>query len=151
MNAGTIRKVIIAVIVIGAASAYLLYQTGESSWVYYYTVDEFVESESGKSPQGSDTQAPQTIRNGVIRLAGRVKAGSIVSKPEKMQLDFELIGQNKSVTVRFSGVAPKNFAADRDVVVEGRISADGTFEAKKILTRCESKYRVKLNPDLADR
>jgi cytochrome c-type biogenesis protein CcmE len=151
MNAGTVRKFIIAVIVIGAASVYLLYQTGESSWVYYYTVDEFVESESGKPLQGSDTQPPQTIRNGVIRLAGRVKADSIVHNAQKMQLDFELIGQNKSVVVRFSGVAPKNFSADRDVVVEGRISADGTFEARKILTRCESKYRVKLNPDLADK
>ena len=148
MNAGTIRKVIIAVIVIGAASAYLLYQTGESSWVYYYTVDEFVESVSSKAPQGSDTQAPQTIRNGVIRLAGRIKADSIVHNAEKMQLDFELMGQNKSVAVRFVGMAPRNFSADKDVVVEGRISADGTFEAKKILTRCESKYRVKLNPEL---
>ena len=148
MNTGTIRKVIIAVIVIGAASAYLLYQTGQSSWVYYYTVDEFVESVSGKVPQGSDTKAPQTIRNGVIRLAGRIKTDSIVHNAEKMQLDFELMGQNKSVSVRFVGMAPRNFSADRDVVVEGRISADGTFEARKILTRCESKYRVKLNPEL---
>jgi len=58
------------------------------------------------------------------------------------------MGQNKSVAVRFVGMAPRNFSADKDVVVEGRISADGTFEAKKILTRCESKYRVKLNPEL---
>jgi cytochrome c-type biogenesis protein CcmE len=148
MNAGTIRKVIIAVIVIGAASAYLLYQTGESSWVYYYTVDEFVESVDSKTPQG---ESPTINSKGVIRLAGRVKADSIVHNAQKMQLDFELIGQNKSVVVRFSGAAPKNFAADRDVVVEGRISADGTFEARKILTRCESKYRVKLNPELADK
>ena len=145
MNAGTIKKVIIAVIVIGLASAYLLYQTGESSWMYYYTVDEFIESIDNKSPQGEQAAIKG---KGVVRLAGRVKTGSIVNKPEKMQLDFELMGQNKSVVVRFSGVAPKNFAADRDVVVEGRISADGTFEARKILTRCESKYRIKLNPEL---
>ena len=145
MNAGTIRKIIIAVSVIGAASVYLLYQTGESSWVYYYTVDEFVENADNKSPQSESSTIDS---KGIIRLAGRVKAGSILNNTEKMQLDFELTGLSKSITVRFYGVAPKNFAADKDVVVEGRISADGTFEARKILTRCESKYRIKLNPEL---
>jgi cytochrome c-type biogenesis protein CcmE len=32
------------------------------------------------------------------------------------------------------------FAAGRDVIVEGRLTADGTIEARQVLTSCPSKY-----------
>jgi len=61
-----------------------------------------------------------------------------------MQLDFELAGQKNSMPVRFYGVVPKNFIAGKEVVVEGKLNDYGVFEASKILTRCKSKYKVKL-------
>ena len=131
-------------IVIGAATAYLLYQTIESSWAYYYSVDEFVESTFYKISQNGDAAASKLDDNRIIRLAGRVKSSTIVHNPEKMQLDFELSGQKSSVPVRYYGAVPKNFAADKEVVVEGKVGANKVFLANKILTRCESKYKVKL-------
>jgi cytochrome c-type biogenesis protein CcmE len=35
---------------------------------------------------------------------------------------------------------PDMFAAGRDVIVEGRLAADGTIEARQVLTSCPSKY-----------
>lgn len=144
MNTKRIKKVIISVAVIGAAVAYLLYLAAESSWSYYNSVDEFLESSFYKTSQNDGKEAPRAGDNRIIRLAGRVKGGSIVRDSEKMQLDFELAGQKGSVPVIFYGVAPKNLAANKEVVVEGKLGTNGIFKASKILTRCESKYKVKL-------
>jgi len=42
-------------------------------------------------------------------------------------------------------VVPDNFAEDREVVVEGHLGTSGVFQADTLLTRCESKYKVKVN------
>jgi cytochrome c-type biogenesis protein CcmE len=147
MDTRKLTKIIIAVAVIGIAGAYLLHQTIESSWAYYYSVDEFVQTISDATMEGGGKGASKIDGNHIIRLAGRVKDGSVVHNVEKMQLDFELAGQNSSVAVRFYGAVPRNFAVGKEVVVEGRVSPTGIFEADKILTRCESKYRVKLDSE----
>jgi len=137
MNRTRLTKAIIAVIVIGSAAGYLLYEAVQSSWVYYYSVDEFVEGwmQSGDSARKADNSR-------IIRLAGRVSG--IVTDNQKRQLDFQLAGQKSSVPVRFYGPVPKNFAVGKEVVVEGKAAADGLFLAERILTRCESKYKVRL-------
>jgi len=150
MNTGKLTKIIIAVAVIGIAGAYLLHQAIESSWAYYYSVDEFVKIVSTATMEGGGRGASKIEGNRIIRLAGRVKDGSVVHNVEKMQLDFELAGKDNSVAVRFYGAVPKNFAAGKEVVVEGRASQTGIFEADKILTRCESKYKVKLDQKLSE-
>jgi cytochrome c-type biogenesis protein CcmE len=128
------KKLIIAVVFIGLATAYLLYQAVQSSWVYYYSVDEFVNG--GQS---------QIEGNRAVRLAGWVKDNSIINNAEKMQLDFELAAQKSSIAVRYHGFVPKNFAAGKEVVVEGKIGEDKIFLADNILTKCESKYKIKLS------
>lgn len=142
MNTRSTIKVIIALSVIGSAVGYLLYKAAESSWVYYYSVDEFVAKRLSATSENSDAARLSGERY-IIRLAGRVKAGTIVTNTEQMQLDFELAGQKNSVAVRFYGVVPRNFAADKEVVVEGKADPNGLFKANRILTRCESKYKSK--------
>ena len=142
MNTRRTIKVIIALSVIGSAVGYLLYEAAESSWVYYYSVDEFVAKRLSATSENSDA-ARLSGEGYIIRLAGRVKTGTIVTNTEQMQLDFELAGQKNSVAVRFYGVVRRNFAADKEVVVEGKIAANGLFKANRILTRCESKYKSK--------
>jgi cytochrome c-type biogenesis protein CcmE len=135
-------KTVIAAAVIAAAVAYLLYETTKSSWIYYYSVDEFVE----KYPQNT-LQTPENsakINNRIIRLAGQIKDGSIINNAENSQLDFILAGQKNLVPVRYYGAVPNNFAAGKEIIAEGKIGADGTFRANLILTRCESKYKAKL-------
>ena len=126
-------KVIIGTTIIGLAVLYLLYEAAKSSWAYYYSVDEFTEKQPAKA--GGDY---------IIRLAGTVKAGSIKVDGDKIQMDFELAGRKNSMSVRYYGTPPKNFANGKEVLIEGRVGADGVFNAGRILTRCESKYKAKL-------
>lgn len=144
MGRRKITKVIIGTTVIGLAAGYLLYLAAKSSWTYYYSVDEFTANQSAGIQDSIGRTNPEIDFGRTIRLAGLVKEGSVVYNGEKMQLDFELAGKKNSVPVRYYGAVPKNFTAGREAVIEGKIGADGIFEAKLILTRCESKYRVRL-------
>jgi len=130
-------KTVIAIAVIASAVAWLLYKATRSSWAYYCSVDEFVEKQLAVAPD-------KTAGNLVIRLAGYVKNDSIKYNPDNMQLDFELAGPKNSLTVRYHGSMPKNFAPAKEIIAEGTMAPDGIFRAKQILTRCESKYRAKL-------
>lgn len=151
VNKRRITKAIIGVVVIGSSTAYLLSLAVESSLAYCYLVDEFVESPFYKVPQdGAPMEDSKTNSNRIIRLAGWVKQGSIVTKVEEMQLDFELAGQKNAIPVRFHGVIPKNFAAGKEVFVEGKVDSNRVFNASRILTRCESKYKVKLQTQLSN-
>ncbi len=134
MSKRKLTKLIIALLVISSAGGYLLYQLFSSTWVYYYTVDEFVNSPLYKPSASEDSNNP------VIRIAGRAKLGQRVTMP----FEFEVSGQQTSVSVRYNGPVPKNLTNDKEVVVEGRMGSDGVFSADKLLTRCESKYKVKL-------
>jgi cytochrome c-type biogenesis protein CcmE len=135
-------KTVIATVIITASVVYLLYETSKSSWIYYYSVDEFVEKYPQNTFQTGEISAK--ISNCVIRLAGLVKDGSIISSTENMQLDFNLAGQKNLVPVRYYGAVPKNFTAGKEIIAEGKMDTDGIFKSTLILTRCESKYKAKL-------
>jgi len=144
MNKRTRTRRIISVVIIAAAVSYFIYEAFQSSWAYYYSVDEFVGSDIFKASGNDETGNARALRNHIIRLAGRVQKQTIKKDSEKMQLDFKLEGEKKSVNVRFFGMVPKNFSGGKEVVVEGKIGNQSVFLATKILTRCESKYKVKL-------
>lgn len=131
MKTKTIVKVAVGIIVIGGGIGYFMYQAMQSSWSYYYSVDDF---------STADTAA----RESSFRLAGRVKPGSIERNLEKLTLRFTLAGAKAELPVQYKGVTPDNFMEDREVVVEGRLAPSGVFQADTLMTRCESKYQAKV-------
>lgn len=131
MKSITIAKVLTGIIVIGGGVGYFVYQTMQSSWAYYYSVDDF------------STTSP-AIQESSFRLAGRVKPGSVERDMENVTLRFTLTGAKSELPIEYRGVVPDNFVEDREVVVEGRMAAAGVFQADKLLTRCESKYQAKV-------
>lgn len=132
MKTKTIVKALTAIIVIGGGIGYFMYQAMQSSWSYYYSVDDFSGNRAA-------------VKNHSLRIAGRVKQGSIVRDLQKMSLTFTLAGSETELPVRYEGSVPDNFAENREVVVEGRLDASGIFRADVLMTRCESKYRAKVN------
>jgi cytochrome c-type biogenesis protein CcmE len=110
---------------------YFMYQAMQSSWAYYYSIDDFAA-------------ADQSVREHSLRLAGRVKAGSIVQDLENVVLEFTLAGAQAELPVRYSGVVPDNFTEDKEVIVEGRLAAAGVFQADRVMTRCDTKYQAKV-------
>ena len=131
MKTKTIVKIIVGVVLIGGSTAYFVYQAMQSSWAYYYSVDEFAAQKSA-------------AQNHSLRIAGRVGKGSVKHDLQKMRLTFTLTGSKVTLPVRYEGVVPDNFTEDIEVVVEGRLITSGVFQANKLMTRCESKYRAKV-------
>ncbi|MFQ6034432.1 MAG: cytochrome c maturation protein CcmE [Sedimentisphaerales bacterium] len=131
MRKETITKIIVGVVVIGGAMVYFVYQAMQSSWAYYYSVDDLAGHKS-------------VVANHSLRIAGRVEKGSTERDLQKMRLTFTLAGSETTLPVSYEGVVPDNFAEDTEVVVEGYLAADGIFQANKLITRCESKYRAKV-------
>ena len=130
MKTKALAKVLVGVIVIGGGIAYFMFQAINSSSSYYFPVDEFADYK---------LQA----QNHSLRIAGKVKDGSIKRDLQQMILSFELSGVETSIPVSYSGVVPDNFAGDREVVVQGRLGTDGVFQAEKLMTKCESKYKAR--------
>jgi cytochrome c-type biogenesis protein CcmE len=131
MKTKTVVKTLIGIIVIGGGVGYFMFQAMQSSWSYYYSVDEL----------SANTAA---VRNTSLRVAGRVKEGTVVRDLQKMLLTFTLAGAGSEVPVSFSGTIPDNFTEDIEVVVEGRLDTAGVFQADKLMTKCESKYKAKV-------
>jgi cytochrome c-type biogenesis protein CcmE len=131
MKTKGIVKLLAGIIVIGGGMGYFVYQTMQSSWAYYYSVDDFAATGQGTPEQS-------------FRLAGTVKAGTVVRNLEEAKLEFTLAGAKAELPVQYKGVVPDNFTEEREVVVEGRLAPAGVFQADTLMTRCESKYQVKV-------
>ncbi len=131
MKTNTIVKTIVAVVLIGGSMVYLIYQVAQSPFSYYYSVDEF-------------SMKKDIAKNSSVRLAGKVAKGTVDRDIQQMLLKFTLTGEKKSLPVNYKGVVPDNFADDIEVVVEGQLNDSGVFEAKKVMTKCESKYKAKV-------
>jgi len=132
MKKNVLVKILVGIVVIGGGLGYFVYQAMQSSWSYYYSVDEFSQSES-------------SMKDVTFRIAGRVKPDSVARDLQAMTLSFILAGTNSEVPVVYKGTVPDNFTEDIEVVVEGRLDVDGTFQADLLLTRCESKYKAKVD------
>jgi len=134
MKIKTIVKVLIGVVVIGGGLGYFMFEAMQSSWSYYYLVDDFVEDFTAKSSAAEVSS---------LRVFGKVKPDSIKRDLEKTLLTFTLAGSKNELPVQYKGSVPDNFSEGRDVVVQGRLDTTGVFQAKTLMTKCESKYSAK--------
>ena len=130
------------------AIGYLIVSSIRTSSEYYLTVPEVAARQSELGGQA-------------IRVAGRVKAGTIDWEPNSLTLKFEIApipdvdtgaGVVKPVVasdpVSFRVVCagepkPDMFAPGRDVIVEGKLGAGGVIAATQVMTSCPSKYKPK--------
>jgi cytochrome c-type biogenesis protein CcmE len=131
MKKKTVVKIIVGVVLIGGAMSYFIYQAMQSSYAYYYSVDDLAADEAA-------------AQNHSLRIAGRVKKGTVQNDLQNMRLSFQLTGTQATLPINYEGVVPDNFTDDIEVVVEGHLGTTGVFQADKLMTRCESKYKAKV-------
>ncbi|WP_337190488.1 cytochrome c maturation protein CcmE [Tsuneonella aeria] len=75
-----------------------------------------------------------------VRLGGMVENNSIVTQGDGVTIEF-IVGDGKArVPVRFSGIVPDLFVEGSGVVAEGRMQANGTFYADKLLAKHDENY-----------
>jgi cytochrome c-type biogenesis protein CcmE len=133
------------------AVAYLIVSAIRSTSEYYLTVDEV---SARQAELGSDP----------IRVAGRVKAGTISWEPNTLTLKFVIVpipdpaaaNPVQPVSIQAPAADPVSFpvycagqpkpdmlAPGRDVIVEGKLGAGGVIIATQVMTSCPSKYQPK--------
>ena len=127
---GTARSVLPPKLLVGGgllvvAIVYLVITSLQTSAVYYITVGELLARDGAAAHQ-------------TVRLAGAVVDDSI--QRDRQHLRFELTDGTASVPVMHTGTVPDLFGyraegAYQDVVVEGRYTPAGVFEARNIIVR----------------
>jgi cytochrome c-type biogenesis protein CcmE len=104
--------------------------SGPGGLAFYVTVSEFVDG----GPWEAET----------IRVNGRVEGGSIERSSNGAEVRFVMTEGGASLPVHYAGMTPDSFVDGADVVVEGNLESEGTFEAHLLLAKCPSKYEAAL-------
>ncbi|GHO43706.1 cytochrome c maturation protein CcmE [Ktedonospora formicarum] len=117
---------LVGLAILGAV-IYLVYANTQTNAAYYMTVSEL------HTCANCATQS--------VRVAGVVQDGSIVRDDAHTSVRFTLVDGTQTLQVAYSGVVPDIFKAGVQVVVEGRYSGQGPFQAQTLLAKCPSKFQ----------
>lgn len=121
-------KLVLAAVAIFAAVGYLAYAGVRSGWVYYAEVDEFL--------------AHAEYHTQRVRLCGLADEQVFDARPADLSAAFDLRGATQRIPVVYRGVVPATFEPGCEVVLEGKLDADGVFQADFMMTKCASKYQA---------
>ena len=88
----------------------------------------------------SDLQAKPVAVDQRFRLGGLVAAESVERLDDGISIAFTVTDLAHTVPVVYSGILPDLFREGQGVVAEGRLRADGTFEASDVLAKHDETY-----------
>jgi cytochrome c-type biogenesis protein CcmE len=129
------RKFLIGGSIVASLVVYLMITGMRDSMMYYHTPSELI-AKVGADP---------SYRELGLKVGGRVAPGTVAFDQRSLDLRFDVFDIADGTTsfpVHFQGPLPDTFEEGRDVVIEGRFSADGVFEATTVLTKCGSRYEA---------
>lgn len=129
MAAARTKFLVGGALVLGTAS-YLMATSIQDTGVYYLTPTELA----------SRLAADSGFRSVGVKVGARVVPGSIQRAPGGKEYAFTVTDGARVVPVVYRGIAPDTFTDGVDVVIEGRMGADGTFRATTLLAKCASRY-----------
>ncbi len=83
-----------------------------------------------------------------LRVEGNLVKGSLVHQEQPCEYRFRLEEKGQQLPVRYGNcVVPDTFrdvpGVDVRVTVEGKLTADGGFDATLVMAKCPSKYEMK--------
>lgn len=121
------KRFLIAGIVVLLAIGYLIYAAVQSTMMLALTVSQLRDMGA-------------TVYGEQLRVSGRVVEGSIKADSKNLVLAFRVTDDRQELPVVYRGVVPDAFKAGADVVLEGKYTPEGVFEANDLLAKCPSKY-----------
>jgi len=123
------KKFLVGSGIIVATLLALAYVGYTQSKTYYHTISELPTLNAYKLHQR-------------MRVAGDVRAGTITHRDGRT--NFVLEEQGKALTVRYIGndPLPDTFKDGVQAVVDGHMTADGSFSAEQVQAKCASKYEA---------
>ncbi len=116
-----------AVLVAGAALAYIAVGDLGENLVYYWSPTEMVA-------------AKEKAVGATIRLGGLVEPGSLV--PDGQILNFRVTDGTTTVPVTTREVPPQMFREGIGVVVEGTVDGAGQFQSRRMMVKHDNEYRA---------
>jgi cytochrome c-type biogenesis protein CcmE len=116
-------------LVLGTAG-YLMVSSIEETAQYYLTPTELASKVESN---------PRFVNTGV-KVGARVVNGTIVRDPSGKTLRFRMTDGAREYDVVHRGIIPDTFTDGVDVVVEGRLDGNGTFQSTILLAKCASRY-----------
>lgn len=87
--------------------------------------------------QVANGEAPKT---GNFRIGGLVENGSLHRMPNGTQVAFRVTDTAKTISVIYTGILPDLFKEGKGVVAQGKLGADGVFEADQVLAKHDENY-----------
>lgn len=75
-----------------------------------------------------------------IRVGGMVKAGTIMSQGDSLEVRFVATDYANDVPIHYVGILPDLFREDQGVVVEGRVDSAGVLQASRVLAKHDENY-----------
>ncbi|MCF8469959.1 MAG: cytochrome c maturation protein CcmE [Parvibaculum sp.] len=123
--------IVTGIAILALAVGLVLYAMTDSI-VYFYSPSDVVER--GVEPGQR------------IRLGGLVEDGSL-EKLGDATVRFAVTDFAETISVTYRGVLPDLFRENQGVVAEGRLAADGSFVADKVLAKHDEYY---MPPEVSD-
>lgn len=124
---GRSKRFLIGGVIILAAIGYIVYGGMQDAVVYFVTPTELKAKERGSADK-------------FLRMGGMVVAGSLQKDVKNLTYRFEVTDGAASFPVFFKGIPPDLFTEGKGAVVEGRLGADGVFQASTIMAKHAEEY-----------
>ena len=107
-----------------AIAAYFVLNALNSNIALFYTPTQVANGEAPKER--------------LFRIGGLVKDGSLVRN--NMTIRFIVSDGVHDIPVAYTGILPDLFKEGKGVVTQGRLNADGHFEATEVLAKHDENY-----------
>jgi cytochrome c-type biogenesis protein CcmE len=120
---------IITIVIVLAAFGYLLYGGIGNNLVYFLTPAELLAK-------------GDTVVDRPVRLGGQVVPGSVGWNAEQIDLRFMVQDAKAKVSVHATKAPPQMFKEGQGVVVEGKYTRSGWFEATNLMVKHSNEYRA---------
>jgi cytochrome c-type biogenesis protein CcmE len=120
---------------VAAVISYLVWTGVSNTMVYYLTPVELMER----------IEQDPSFRDLGVKVSGKVVPGTYERVEGQLLHRFTVHDlEDASVTfpVEWRDALPDTFTEDVEVVLEGRLDAEGVFQATTLLTKCGSRYEA---------
>jgi len=112
-------------VALGVAAAFVL-AAFQENLVFFFTPSQVAANEV---PQGR-----------AFRVGGMVTPGSVKRQSDGVTVQFTVTDTAKDVTVVYRGLLPDLFREGKGVVTQGKLGADGVFQASEVLAKHDENY-----------
>jgi cytochrome c-type biogenesis protein CcmE len=114
-------------------ATFLVLNAFDDNLVFFYSPSDMVQKHPGTTKR--------------LRIGGLVENGSLITTEGGKRINFKVTDGKTDLAVSYLGVAPALFREGQGVVAEGKMTADGSFDAVTLLAKHDEKY---MPPEVAE-